>query len=75
MVEDMGCAGRDGKNNGPNKRICGEQDNGIFGRSMDRKTKELCKCDTISLQRINVPCHKRTIISESKHQSEKINNK
>ena len=35
---------------------------------MDRKTKELkesCKCDTISLKRINVSCHKRTIISES----------
>ena len=35
---------------------------------MDRKTMELkesCKCDTISLKRINVSCHKRTIISES----------
>ena len=35
---------------------------------MDRKTKECkesCKCDTISLKRINVSCHKRTIISES----------
>ena len=32
---------------------------------MDRKTRELCKCDTISLKRINVSCHKRTIISES----------
>ena len=31
---------------------------------MDRKTKESCKCDTISLKRINVSCHKRTI-SES----------
>ena len=27
--------------------------------------KESCKCDTISLKRINVSCHKRTIISES----------
>ena len=73
MVEDMGCAGREGKNNGRNQRICGgercgERGNEIFGRSMDRKTKELkesCKCDTISLKRINVSCHKRTIISES----------
>ena len=35
---------------------------------MNRKTKELkesCKCDTISLKRIHVSCHKRTIISES----------
>ena len=35
---------------------------------MDLKTreyKESCKCDTISLKRINVSCHKRTIISES----------
>ena len=35
---------------------------------MDRKTKELkesVKCDTISLKRINVHFHKRTIISES----------
>ena len=23
MVEDMGCAGREGKNNGRNKRMCG----------------------------------------------------
>ena len=23
MVEDMGCAGREGKNSGRNKRICG----------------------------------------------------
>ena len=35
-----------------------------YGRSMDQKKKELCKCDTLSLKRINVPCH-RTIISES----------
>ena len=46
MVEDMGCAGREGKNNGRNiricrgERLCGERDNEIFGRSMDRKTKE-----------------------------------
>ena len=68
MDEDMGCAGRKGKNNGRNKRICGERDNEIFGRSMNRKTKELkesCKCDTLSLKRINVSHHKRTIISES----------
>ena len=32
---------------------------------MDRKTKESCKYDTLSLKRINVSCHKRTIISES----------
>ena len=40
---------------------------------MDRKTKELmesCKCDTISLKRLNVTCHKRTIISESESESE-----
>ena len=76
MVEDMGCAGKEGKNNGRNKRICGgerrcgERDNEIFGRSMDRKTKELmesCKCNTISLKRINVSCYKRTIISESEY--------
>ena len=30
---------------------------------MDRK--ESCKCDTKRLKRINVSCHKRTIISES----------
>ena len=39
---------------------------------MDRKTKERkesCKCDTISLKRINVSCHKRTIISESESES------
>ena len=35
---------------------------------MDRKTKELkesSKYNTLSLKRINVSCHKRTIISES----------
>ena len=35
---------------------------------MDRETKELhesCKCDAISLKRINVSCHKITIIPES----------
>ena len=35
---------------------------------MDRKTNELkesCKCDTLSPKRINVSCHKRTIISEN----------
>ena len=31
---------------------------------MDRKTKESCECDTLSLKKINVPCGKRTIISE-----------
>ena len=35
---------------------------------MDRKTKELCECDTLSLKRINVFCHKRTIISESEQE-------
>ena len=46
MDEDLGCAGREGKNNGRNKmicegeRLCGERDNDIFGRCMDRKTKE-----------------------------------
>ena len=32
---------------------------------MDQKTKKWCKCDTLSLKRINVSCHKKTIISES----------
>ena len=30
-----------------------------------KEWKESCKCDTLSLKRINVSCHKRTIISES----------
>ena len=48
MDEDMGL---EGKNNGRNKRICGgERDNEISGRSMDRKTKELCFFTLIVLQ-------------------------
>ena len=39
---------------------------------MDRKTKERkdsCKCGTLSLKRINVSCHKITIIPESESAS------
>ena len=31
---------------------------------MDRKTKESCKCVTLSLKKIIVSCHERTIIPE-----------
>ena len=40
MDEDMGCTGREGKNNGRTKRIYGERENEIFVSSMDQKTKE-----------------------------------
>ena len=35
----------------------------MMWRSMDQK--DSCKCDTVSLNIINVSCHKRTIIPES----------
>ena len=50
------------------ERRCGERANEIYGRSMDQQTKELkesCKCNTLSLKRINVSCDKMTIISYS----------
>ena len=43
-------------------------ENETSGRNMDLKTKELnesCKCVTLSLKKVNVCYHKRTIITES----------
>ena len=45
--------------------VYGERDNDISRRSMDRKTKECkesCNCVALSLKKIKVSCHKRTII-------------
>ena len=55
------------------ERICGgERDNDIFRRSMNQKTKELCKCVTLSWKKINVSCHKRTIIPALCHVTKHI---
>ena len=42
-----------------------EVNNEVENETMKYLAKESCKCDILSLKKINVSCHKRTIISES----------